>query len=161
MHQNPREEKERSLHSHDHQHDCCCCPIVIIIKGEAEVSQVKGTFTISVKPVVQALTLTPDGGALPDAVVGQAVQEDVTVVSGGTPPYSFAVTNGALPDGLSLGSTLNSDGTETVDISGTPTTEGDAAFELTVTDADGVPVTASMTASVRRPIASAKTKRRF
>lgn len=101
------------------------------------------TFTVTVKggtpppPPPPALTLTPTGGALPDETVGTPVTDLVTVVSGGTPPYDFAVSNGALPDGLSLNATTNTDGSETLSLEGTPTTAGDYAFDITVSDAAG------------------------
>ncbi len=48
--------------------------------------------------------------------------------SGGTPPYTFAITSGSLPTGLSLD-------TGTGIVSGTPTIAGLFAFTITVTDA--------------------------
>lgn len=48
--------------------------------------------------------------------------------SGGTSPYTFEVTGGSLPNGLSL----SSDGL----ISGTPTVQGNFSFTVTVTDSD-------------------------
>jgi hypothetical protein len=56
---------------------------------------------------------------------------------GGTPPYKFAVTSGALPAGLSLAA----GGT----ISGTPTAVGLGSVTITVTDSSGNPGTASRT----------------
>ncbi|GAC1437205.1 MAG: hypothetical protein NVSMB51_10430 [Solirubrobacteraceae bacterium] len=50
--------------------------------------------------------------------------------SGGTGPYSYAVTAAALPDGLSLDPNSG-------ELSGTPTTAGDYAFTITATDANG------------------------
>jgi len=128
----------------------CCKPkieITIIVEGCKDMAQVTGTFTINVAPAVQPnpLTLTPDGGALGDAQVGVALSEEVTEVSGGTPPYSFAVSAGAVPDGLALNSVENPDGTETVNIEGMPTTASDPAtpdsFDLTVTDSLGASAT--------------------
>lgn len=58
-------------------------------------------------------------------------------VSGGTAPYSFALASGALPAGDSLGSTVNADGSETVDLAGTPTAAGTATFAVTVNDSAG------------------------
>lgn len=110
--------------------------------------QTKATFTIKVNAAANNPVLTPNGGALGEAAVGVAVDETVTVVSGGTPPYSFAVTAGAVPDGLALNSVVNPDGTETVTIDGTPTTAGDASFELTVTDAAGATAKASVKKSI-------------
>lgn len=102
------------------------------------------TFTVTVSAEQEALTLTPDGGALPAETVGTAVADTVTTISGGTPPYTFEVTAGAPPDGTELFSETNADGSETLTLEGTPTTAGDDSFDLTVTDAEGV--TAKLTA---------------
>ena len=51
-------------------------------------------------------------------------------VSGGAGPYTYALTSGALPVGLSLASSGV--------VSGTPTRAGGAAFGVKVTDANGV-----------------------
>ena len=50
-------------------------------------------------------------------------------VSGGQGPYSFVLSNGALPDGVSL----MSDGT----LEGTPTVAGDFSLGIEVTDSQG------------------------
>jgi titin len=52
------------------------------------------------------------------------------VVSGGTAPFTWSVTGGTLPVGL----TLN---TSTGAVTGTPTSSGMSTFTLTVSDADG------------------------
>lgn len=49
------------------------------------------------------------------------------VASGGTAPYTFAVTGGSLPPGLSLN-------TSTGEITGTPTTPGTFPYQITITD---------------------------
>lgn len=67
----------------------------------------------------------PAGAMLDGGVTGIAYGETISA-QGGTSPYTFAVTAGALPAGLSLAS----DGV----ISGTPTTGGTASFTVTVTD---------------------------
>lgn len=74
------------------------------------------TYTIS----IVGITNSP-----PQANVGSAYSFTFTA-AGGTPPYSFALTSGSLPTGLSL----NSSGT----ISGTPTTAQTTSFVVTVTD---------------------------
>lgn len=83
------------------------------------------TFSIHVKPATQPLTLSPDGGALPDVEVGQPAADTITI-SGGIPPYALHIGNGQLPPGLSIDANAT--------ITGTPTTEGDFSFDLTVTD---------------------------
>ena len=117
------------------------------IEGELEMNQ-SATFTVSVASAGPApLTLTPDGGSLPPETVGVAVSGDVvTVVSGGVAPYGFAVTGGAVPDGMSLESETNADGTETVTLTGTPTTAGDFSFDLQVTDSAPTPATVTVRA---------------
>lgn len=65
---------------------------------------------------------------MPDGMIGAAYSEAITA-SGGTGPYTFAVTAGTLPDGL----TLDADGT----LHGTPTTAGSSSFTVEATDANG------------------------
>jgi hypothetical protein len=60
--------------------------------------------------------------------VGVAYSETITG-SGGAEPYTFGVTTGALPAGL----TLTAEGL----LSGTPTTAGTSAFSIRGTDANG------------------------
>lgn len=128
------------------------CPVKVslIIEGACGMSQLAGTYTITIAPAATALTLTPPSGPLTNGTVGAALDDVVTVVSGGMPPYNFSITNGAIPDGLSLSSEVNPDNSETVSLSGTPTTAGDSSFELTVTDSAATP--ASVKATVKRKI---------
>ncbi|MBB2488233.1 putative Ig domain-containing protein, partial [Mitsuaria sp. WAJ17] len=77
---------------------------------------------------VAAPTISLDPATLPGASVGTAYSQAVTA-SGGTAPYSYAVTAGALPAGVSL----SAGGT----LSGTPTAGGSFAFTVTATDAGG------------------------
>lgn len=76
----------------------------------------------------------------PNGTVGTAYSTALAA-SGGTTPYSWAVTNGALPAGLSLAA---SSGT----ISGTPTTAGTASFAVQVTDAQSKSATQALSISV-------------
>ncbi|MEX8505903.1 lectin like domain-containing protein [Leptothrix ochracea] len=63
--------------------------------------------------------------ALPTAQQGQAYAQALSVTDG-TGPYTYAVTRGSLPAGLSLAA----DGT----LSGTPTSSGSASFTISATD---------------------------
>lgn len=86
--------------------------------------------------------LSVDASSMPsDATVGEPYSGSLTI-SGGQSPYNVTLdaqnpdgSDSVLPDGLNL----SPDGT----ISGTPTTEGDFQFSLTVTDS------ASQTGSAR------------
>jgi large repetitive protein len=80
----------------------------------------------------QAYTLTVNGPtiallpiSLPAANVGASYSQSVTA-SGGTAPFTYAITAGALPAGLSF----RSGGS----LSGTPTTAGTFNFTVTATD---------------------------
>jgi hypothetical protein len=66
---------------------------------------------------------------LPRVVVNTTYTASLSA-SGGTAPYTFEITTGSLPNGL----TLN---TNTGAITGTPTVIGDFAFTVTATDNDG------------------------
>lgn len=77
-----------------------------------------------------ALTITP--ATLPAAHMGVPYNQTVTA-SGGIAPYSFAITAGALPTGLTLA-------TGTGVISGTPTVNG--TFNVTITATDSTAGTA-------------------
>lgn len=85
---------------------------------------VTGSYTLVVSAPAIVIT-TP----LPDRVfLGRAFSLQLQG-GGGAAPYTFAVTSGALPPGLSL----SPDGV----LSGTPTTTGNYVFEITTTDANG------------------------
>jgi alpha-tubulin suppressor-like RCC1 family protein len=73
------------------------------------------------------ISLSPPG--LPDAGAGVAYNRTL-IASGGAAPYTFAVTGGVLPEGLTLGATNGV-------LSGVPGAEGTNAFTVTATDANG------------------------
>jgi len=85
-----------------------------------------------------ALTITTS--SLPSATADSSYTTTLQV-AGGTPPYSWAITSGSLPAGLSL----SSGGT----ISGTPSAQGTASFTVQVTDSSTPnPQTANATFSI-------------
>jgi uncharacterized protein (TIGR03437 family) len=84
---------------------------------------VSAGFTLAIGPL--PLTLS-GGGSFPNGIVGSDYPLQILAVSGGVAPYKFAVTSGALPDGLSF-----ADG----QFGGIPTSAGSFSFGITVTDA--------------------------
>jgi len=86
------------------------------------------------------ITLTPT--ALPNATLGTPYSQTITA-SGGTAPYTFAVTSGVLPPGL----TLATNGT----LSGKPTSAGSFTFTVTATDHGGATGSQAYTLVVPAP----------
>ena len=98
-------------------------------------------FTLTINPPPTIVGPMPP---LPPCTVG--VKCSVTpIVSGGTPPYIWAVTVGALPGGLALNSA-------TGQISGTPTTAGIFSFTIQVTDFNGATASKPLTLTVNPPL---------
>jgi hypothetical protein len=106
-------------------------------------STVQGTYPVTVKVTdtntcfatssytltVTCPTITParsGGGSFPAGTVGSAYSGQSFTASGGTGPYTFAVTSGTFPPGLTLASGGG--------ISGTPTATGTFVFTVTATD---------------------------
>ena len=98
-----------------------------------------GTFSFTVlltdsnsATATAGLTIVVTGGlsittaaALPNASINAAYSQTLAAV-GGTPPYSWTVTAGALPAGLTLGTSGA--------LTGTPAANGTFQFTVTVTD---------------------------
>ncbi|WP_380787837.1 putative Ig domain-containing protein [Sphingomonas sp. R86521] len=87
-----------------------------------------GTRSYTLVIAAPTLALGPAAGPLPSAAVGSAYSQ-LFGATGGTGPYSFKLSGGALPTGLALAS----NGT----VSGTPTVSGSFGFDVTLTDAGG------------------------
>ena len=86
----------------------------------------KGVATASITLVVtSAVTLT--FSAPPNGVIGTAYSDTLTA-TGGTTPYTFSISAGTLPAGLTLNASTGV-------VSGTPTTAGTSNFTVKVTDA--------------------------
>ncbi len=118
-----------------------------------------GALTCSVtmsaaETVTAAFTASSGGGGgltispttLPNGAIGASYGQALTA-SGGTAPYNFTISSGALPAGLTLGATSGT-------IAGVPTgPTGPAAFTVHVTDSSATPLTG--TASFTITIAAA------
>ncbi|HTQ55988.1 MAG TPA: putative Ig domain-containing protein [Bryobacteraceae bacterium] len=91
-------------------------------------------FTI----VVSGLTITT-GAALPSAALGTAYS--ATLAATGTGPFTWAVTQGALPAGLTIAAASGT-------ISGKPTAAGDFSFTLQVTDSTNATASQAFTLTV-------------
>ena len=91
-----------------------------------------GTFSLVVSPSALTFSL----GTFPTGVVASEYPLQIlsTAIAGGLSPYTFTLTPGPLPNGLTL------TGQE---ISGTPTASGTFPFAITVTDASGKSVKAN------------------
>jgi len=109
------------------------------------------SFTIQVsdatgKSVTQALSVTINSAllvttsSLPLATINSAYSQSLAA-AGGRIPYSWSVTTGALPTGL----TLNAN---TGIISGTPTSAGNYDIIVTVKDADNITATSTLSIMV-------------
>ncbi len=99
-----------------------------------------GTASLTLTVANSAITVTP--ATLPGGTQGVAYSQRITA-AGGIAPYSFAVSSGALPTGLTINATTGV-------IAGTPTGSGDATFAITVTDSTGgTPSTATITYTLR------------
>lgn len=87
-------------------------------------------------------------GTLSAAVVNKSYSGRLFTYGGRT-PMTWAVTQGALPGGLTLAPSGSGDDSRTGRISGTPTASGTFSFTAQVTDADGKKVSRAQTLTVK------------
>lgn len=85
-----------------------------------------GSRSYAVTIACPAITVNPP--SLADGTTGTVYSQTITA-AGGTSPYAFAVSSGALPAGVALSSGGS--------LSGTPTQSGTFSFTVTATDAFG------------------------
>ncbi len=83
------------------------------------------TRSLSISINAQGLTILTT--ALPNGAARSAYPPTRVEVSGGSPPYTFAISSGVLPLGMSLNATTGV-------LSGTPAATGTSVFAITVTD---------------------------
>jgi hypothetical protein len=86
------------------------------------------------------LPLAVTTAKLPGGVPNQAYAGATLQASGGVPPFTWTITSGSLPAGLSLASTGV--------ISGIPTAVGTANFTVQVADSEATPMTATANLSI-------------
>ena len=105
---------------------------VTLTATSTALSTVAQTVQLNV-PVNPAIT-TP-AGALPGATFGSAYTASLAA-TGGITPYTWSITQGALPAGLVISSTTGA-------ITGTPMAAGTASFTVTLTDSGSPALKAS------------------
>lgn len=100
------------------------------------------TVTVTVTPPPGALSLSPSGGALKDAMAGEAYSQAITA-SGGTAPLIYSLAGGTLPSGMVLN-------LSTGELTGPleTETEGDYSFTVQVRDARGSTLSAAYSLKV-------------
>lgn len=125
-----------------------------VTAGSTLINASFASINSSTSLTVQPPTLTITTASLPAGTAGVAYSATVAA-SGGTTPYAWSVSAGALPTGLSLNAATGA-------ISGTPTTAGTSTFGLTVLDAAtpaqtktqvfSITITATLTAIAVTPV---------
>jgi tetratricopeptide (TPR) repeat protein len=96
------------------------------------------TTAISISINAVAPTLAISTASLPNGSIGTPYDQ-IVVATGGTAPFTWSISSGSLPAGLSLNSTTGA-------MTGTPTTSATTptgfTFTVTVTDSSAAPLTA-------------------
>jgi hypothetical protein len=108
---------------------------------QARYGSVSATTTLTVMsppPLITTLSLS--------AATLMGPYSAVLAASGGQPPYTWSISAGALPAGLSLNPSTGA-------ITGTPTTAGTSNFTVQVTDAGGSAATQPLSLTVNAPLA--------
>jgi len=104
-------------------------------------SSVSASAAVTVTPLSgQALQITT--GNLPEGQQGIAYSEDFTA-TGGTTPYSWNISAGAPPPGI----TMSANG----DFAGVPTSAGTFNFTVLITDANGQSATRKFSVAINTP----------
>jgi hypothetical protein len=124
-----------------------------VIAAGANVSDTVTATSISFPNQSTSLSITVEGApvistmSLPSGNQGSPYSATVNA-TGGVAPYTWSISSGALPTGLSLGSST----TNSVTISGTPTTQGPFNFTIKVTDSSGASGTQALSITINAPL---------
>ncbi len=108
---------------------------VLVKVTDAKGTTVTGAFNLAINPALAIATTALVSGT-PGLIYNQQV-----VLSGGTAPYSWSISNGTLPNGLSLDPIVGT-------ITGTPTTAGTYNFTVKVADGPGAMANAVLTIQI-------------
>jgi hypothetical protein len=92
------------------------------------------------------LQITTTSASFSTGIVGTAYSPVTLTATGGVPPYTWSITSGALPAGLTLNSATGS-------ISGTPTGSGTFPFTVQALDSQGDTATASLSVTINAAVA--------
>jgi len=104
---------------------------VQVADSESTPQTASAMLSITISPAALAITTS----SLPNGTVGTAYSQTLQA-TGGVTPYTWSVSSGNLPTGLSLASATGV-------ISGTPTTAATSDFTVEVTDSESTPLTAT------------------
>ena len=108
---------------------------VLVTDSSSPAKTASASLLITVSVPFSITTTSLTGGT-----VGNAYSVTLAAING-TTPYTWAITSGSLPAGLSLGASSGA-------ITGTPTASGTSSFTVTVTDSSSPPKTASASLSI-------------
>jgi hypothetical protein len=100
------------------------------------------SYALTVKNPSTSLTITPT--TLASATLNTSYSQTL-LASGGTAPYTWTVSSGTLPPGLTLG-TPDPSGTNT--LTGTPSASGSYTFTISATDASTSALTGLVTYTI-------------
>jgi hypothetical protein len=103
---------------------------------------VSGSATASLSLTINSPALAITTSSLPAGTVGVSYAQTLGA-SGGTSPYSWSVSNGSLPAGLSLAASGA--------VSGTPSAAGSSNFTVKVTDSTSASATAALSLTINSP----------
>lgn len=107
-----------------------------VTDSESPAQSKSATLSLAVSATPLSITSSALAAATSGSIYSQSLK-----ASGGTPGYTWAVTSGSLPAGLTLAATTGV-------ITGTPTTTGTATFTASVTDSSNPAQSVSATTSI-------------